>query len=149
MSATELLNELSARGVTLRPAPDGIRYQAPRGALTPELRERLVASKPAVLEILALERVRETWKPGEWLAYREGDALFASKYAGIGPAGHINLTLADGALRAIPVHRVALEWGPDASEAYEERLCLMLEAGVSEGDARERAEACLTAMSRS
>lgn len=53
MSAAALLAEAAARGIELRAvAGGGIRY-APRGALTSELRDRLVASKPALLRHLA------------------------------------------------------------------------------------------------
>jgi len=37
---------------------------------------------------------------------------------------------------------VALDWCPDAAELFEERLSIMLAAGVPEDVARERAEAC-------
>jgi hypothetical protein len=50
--------------------------------------------------------------------------------------------LADGALRAIPPEAVALDWSPDAASTFEERLSIMLEAGVPEALARERAERC-------
>jgi amino acid adenylation domain-containing protein/non-ribosomal peptide synthase protein (TIGR01720 family) len=48
----QLLRDLDAAGVTLSLAGDALRFAAPPGAVTPALRERLVAHKPALLELL-------------------------------------------------------------------------------------------------
>jgi hypothetical protein len=50
---TRLMSELTARGIKLRPVPDGLRYEAPRGALTPELRAELAKHKAELLAMLA------------------------------------------------------------------------------------------------
>lgn len=50
-----LLAELDARGVILAAHGDKLRIDAPRGALTPDLRARLAASKQALLAYLAPE----------------------------------------------------------------------------------------------
>ncbi len=65
MTTAELLGELVALGVTLRAEGGELRVSAPRGALTPALRERLAAAKD---ELLALVADRdpdpiERWRP--------------------------------------------------------------------------------------
>jgi len=52
VTAEALLQELQSRGVQLTPEGDRIRYRAPRGALTPELRARLSEHKGEVLSVL-------------------------------------------------------------------------------------------------
>jgi hypothetical protein len=48
----ELLAELRARGVMLTAVGDRLRYRAPKGALTAELRQRLTIHKPELLAAL-------------------------------------------------------------------------------------------------
>jgi len=53
MRTAELLNDLQTRGVILFPTPEGIRYEAPRGVMTPTLRAALAAHKGELLKLLA------------------------------------------------------------------------------------------------
>ena len=53
MSVHDLLSDLHAAGVRLELDGDRLRYRAPKGALTDELRERLAANKGEVAEVLA------------------------------------------------------------------------------------------------
>ena len=52
MSLVLLLEELAARRIELRCEDGRLRFRAPEGALTPELRERLAAQKPALVDHL-------------------------------------------------------------------------------------------------
>jgi len=52
MSAVELLTELQRRGVQVTAEGDRLKIKGPRGAVSPELRQRLAASKPAMLAVL-------------------------------------------------------------------------------------------------
>ena len=52
MTATQLLTVARAVGIRLEVCGDRLLYDAPRGALTPELREALVRHKPALLTAL-------------------------------------------------------------------------------------------------
>lgn len=52
MTALALLAELRRRGVVLEASGDRLRYRAPSGALTAELRAALAAHKDALLEVL-------------------------------------------------------------------------------------------------
>src|SRR5689334_21124328 len=52
MHAFELLSELHARGVNLYRTAEGIRYEAPRGALTPDLRAAVAVHKAELLAML-------------------------------------------------------------------------------------------------
>ncbi len=54
MSAAELLTELQHRGVQVTAEGDRLKIRGPRGAVTPELRERLAASKPDVIAALKM-----------------------------------------------------------------------------------------------
>jgi hypothetical protein len=59
MSAAELLRECEALGIQLSPKGDGtLHVTAPAGALTPDLRERLVAAKPQILALLEEEEAQ-------------------------------------------------------------------------------------------
>jgi hypothetical protein len=55
MTPTDLLHELTRRGVILEPTGDRLRYKAPVGVLTPELKQALAAQKAALVQILAGE----------------------------------------------------------------------------------------------
>lgn len=52
MTATNILAELTARGVILTPEGDRIRYRGPKKALTPELLEQVAKHKPELLAYL-------------------------------------------------------------------------------------------------
>ena len=58
MTAEVLLQELRSRGVRLIPEGDRIRYRAPMGALTPDLKAKLSARKVEVLAALQGERLQ-------------------------------------------------------------------------------------------
>lgn len=67
MNAAEVLSDLQGRGVALAPEGNRLRWWAPRGAMTPELVERLRQCKPALLALLsraasATERDRTDWR---------------------------------------------------------------------------------------
>jgi hypothetical protein len=53
MTAAELLAELNRRGISLRVQGDRLELDAPRGALTPELRRALADHKAELLRLLA------------------------------------------------------------------------------------------------
>lgn len=52
MTPQETLAELQRRGVLLEPDGEGLRYQAPRGALTPELRQAMLEGKTELLALV-------------------------------------------------------------------------------------------------
>ena len=52
MSVAALLADLAALGVRLTPAGSGLRYQAPRGVVTPELAEAVRAHRDELIELL-------------------------------------------------------------------------------------------------
>jgi hypothetical protein len=51
MTLSETLDELSHRGVVLEASGDRLRYRAPVGALTPELRDALVMYKGRIARV--------------------------------------------------------------------------------------------------
>ena len=53
MIALEVLTELRHRGVELIPEGEAIRYRAPKGAMTPDLRQALSAHKSELLALLS------------------------------------------------------------------------------------------------
>lgn len=55
MSPEELLARLRAAGVELWIDGPGLRFRAPRGALTPDLKTALAAAKPEIMALLAAE----------------------------------------------------------------------------------------------
>lgn len=53
MTALDLLQQLHELGVMMTPSPDGtVRCRAPKGVLTPALREAIRARKAEVLDLL-------------------------------------------------------------------------------------------------
>src|SRR5215210_3176050 len=52
MTAAALLALLHDRGIRLRAEGGQLRFEAPKGALTKELRDAVVAQKPELLELL-------------------------------------------------------------------------------------------------
>ncbi|MEU6562853.1 amino acid adenylation domain-containing protein [Nocardia nova] len=56
MNIPDLVNDLRQRGVHLWADGEQLRFRAPQGALTAELREQLTAHKPAVLEYIARDQ---------------------------------------------------------------------------------------------
>lgn len=53
MTPQTLLTELRTRGVALIPEGSALRYRAPKGALTPDLRKALEEQKAGVMAVLA------------------------------------------------------------------------------------------------
>lgn len=60
MTLAELLRELTRRGVKLTVNGDHLRYEAPRGAVTPDLLEAMRQHKPALEALLQ----PSAWPPG-------------------------------------------------------------------------------------
>jgi hypothetical protein len=141
MTPAALIQTLAARGVQLMPDANGL-VAKPASKLTDTDRQAIRAQKEELLRVLLLDRIATTWKPGEWLAYRDGGQLMTAKYAGTTASGKVNVWLADGAVRAVLAEAVALDWCPDAAEIFEERLSIILGTGVPEEVARVRAEQC-------
>ena len=52
MTSSETLAELERLGVVLEPNGDKLRYRAPQGALTPELREAITENKAEIISTL-------------------------------------------------------------------------------------------------
>lgn len=57
---------VQAAGIVLKVAGDRLTYEAPAGAMTPELREELARQKPALLTLL---------KPTEFVTLKNGPTL--------------------------------------------------------------------------
>jgi hypothetical protein len=57
MNAAKLLEEARALGIVLSGSVGRLRYKAPAGRLTPELRQALTAHKAAILDLLEAERL--------------------------------------------------------------------------------------------
>ena len=112
----------------------------PASKLTDADRQAIRAHKDELRRLLVLDRIETTWGLGERIAYHDGGQLLTAKYAGVSTEGKVSVWLGDGAVRAIPAEAVALNWAPDATEVFEERLSIMLEAGLPEEVARVRAE---------
>ncbi len=81
-TATDLLVELTRCGISLQAADGLIRYKAPQGALTPDLRRDLAAHKPEILRMYsgdsisdALNRVADLWC-ADIESQGEGDAAW-------------------------------------------------------------------------
>lgn len=115
----------------------------PASKLTDIDREYIRAHKHKLLRLLLLEQIGSTWRPGEWIAYRDvAGRLITVKFAGVATDGAINVWLLDGSICAVSVETIALDWLPDAAMVFEERLAIMISAGVPIDIARVRAEAC-------
>ncbi|MES1204667.1 MAG: amino acid adenylation domain-containing protein [Pseudomonadota bacterium] len=56
MSVAALLGQLSAAGIEVELDAENLRIRGPRGALTPELRERINASRASIMAVLASAR---------------------------------------------------------------------------------------------
>ena len=56
MSAQDLLTDLQSRGVQISAEGDRLRIRAPKGAITPELGERLEQNKPEIISALMPSR---------------------------------------------------------------------------------------------
>jgi TubC N-terminal docking domain len=63
MRATTLVDTLRAQGWGFAIDGHGLRIRRPRGALTDELRQALLAEKAAIMTILAAEHVRAPMPP--------------------------------------------------------------------------------------
>ena len=87
MTAAELLRELRRRGVKLTVNGDRLRYEAPRGALTPELLEAMRQHKPELMRMLArppippdlASQVEAALRRGQWVRVETdfGDIILA------------------------------------------------------------------------
>ena len=87
MTAAELITELEARGVLIEVTGDRLRVDAPKGAITPELRAALTARKAEVLAILNTPDDEIKWRveamlpqipnagPIPFLAAKPGEAI--------------------------------------------------------------------------
>src|SRR5262245_11435362 len=64
MSADEVLSAVYRAGIVLRAEGNRLRYDAPEGALTPELRDALAQHKAALLAALAPVREFESFHGG-------------------------------------------------------------------------------------
>ena len=60
MSAAALLHELQAAGVTLTATAGRLHVEAPKGAITPALRERITRAKPAIIAVLTKQASPDT-----------------------------------------------------------------------------------------
>lgn len=147
MAPDEIMVTLTKRGVRLVPAGPGL-IAKPASKLTDADRQAIHTCKAGLLRLLLLDRIETAWKPGEWLAHRDGRQLLTAKYAGTSTEGTVNVWLANGTVEAIAAEAVALDWCPDAAEIFEERLSIMLEAGIREDVAPQRSEECTREYSR-
>jgi len=66
-AARNLLAELQTKGVEITPSGDRLRIKAPVGIITPELRDRLAAAKPDLLQLLTDELPAPRY-PHVWIA---------------------------------------------------------------------------------
>ena len=62
MNATELLVQLRSRGVLIEAAGDRLKVDAPKGAVTPELREALAEHKLEVLAFVTIAEDEIAWR---------------------------------------------------------------------------------------
>lgn len=62
MNAAELIMELGARGVVIEAVGDRLRVDAPKGVITPELRQALASCKAEVLAILTTPEDEIEWR---------------------------------------------------------------------------------------
>jgi len=77
MSVSDLLAQLEAQGIELWTEGGGLRFRAPKGALTPDLRSQLTEHRDAILAAVQ-ERARQTVKTmpvsqnqlGMWLVHQ-------------------------------------------------------------------------------
>lgn len=77
MTAGELLEELRRRGATVTTEGGELHIVAPKGALTPELRQALAGHKPELLVLLAGELERVYWTTGPRPDLVEDSSLWA------------------------------------------------------------------------
>ena len=61
MSPTSLLATLQSVGIALHLDGEVLRYSAPRGVLTSELRQEIRAGKGVLIETLKLRQLAERW----------------------------------------------------------------------------------------
>ena len=91
MTATETLAELRSLGVVLEPAEDKLKYRAPKGVLTPELRQAMTEYKVEILALLTappdtealLTRLRngQSWLLDQHQRWQSGDSTAADDAA--------------------------------------------------------------------
>lgn len=88
MHPASLLAALRTRGIALHPTPQGLKYEAPRGALTPELRAGLVAHKKALIALLHLDERRRLYRD---LAQDIGNAADCEAVRWLTDHGHVSV----------------------------------------------------------
>ncbi|MCG8669775.1 MAG: amino acid adenylation domain-containing protein [Pseudomonadales bacterium] len=71
MSVVELLSSLAKKDIRLWLEGENLRFSAPEGAFTPEIRDEIVAAKPQIIEFL--KQAQKLKKKGIDVASREGD----------------------------------------------------------------------------
>ena len=114
MTSRELLVELEARGVKLSADGDTLRYRAPAAALSPDLRQAMVAHKQALLRLLRpqpdiLATDRTTW-PLELAAVHQELAAELAERHGLTPEeaawmAQVNLVMGWAEPPPITVHQ--------------------------------------------
>ena len=62
MNAAKLIEELRSRGVVVEAAGDRLRVDAPKGAVTPELREALAEHKTEVMALITITEEEIAWR---------------------------------------------------------------------------------------
>jgi hypothetical protein len=67
MNAAKLIEELGSRGVMVEAAGDRLRVDAPKGAVTPELREALAEHKTEVIALITIKEEEIAWRVGAML----------------------------------------------------------------------------------
>jgi hypothetical protein len=125
LSASRLVADLRARGITLFPEGGTVRCRAPKGALTPELRELLRQRKAEVLE--ALQRESAVSSRYHRLAFSE----IVDRYAAATDWIVEHLAANWEGVKASDGRLSRLESAADAYDAELSRLRELLEAGVA------------------
>lgn len=153
MSAAELLAQARALGVTLSAGVGGkLRYEAPAGLLTPELRQGLAEHKAAILVLLQAEAEarREAREPGgsaEQAGATECPADGILPWEALEPEDRQRLIE-----RAAVIDLRSVLSRDDAEalrEAFEERAAIMEhDGGLARSDAEQAAWAIVSRLRR-
>jgi hypothetical protein len=99
MKASELLQDLLAKGMAVQRRGDKIRITAPQGSITPEMRQQLADLKPAILRLLDAEQSEpahgQVGEAGAQWAARSGavDILNATKVRISEAAGQVVVSI--------------------------------------------------------
>ena len=73
MSVVELLSSLAKKDIRLWLEGENLRFSAPEGAFTPEIRDQIIAAKPEIIEFL--KQAQKLKKKGIEKAPRDGGLL--------------------------------------------------------------------------